>query len=340
MTDFVTLVCYLKFMSLRKAQDIIRLAQLASYRRRGITLDDIREEFGVSHRTAQRMAEALMDTFANVTFEEGDDRRRRWRIADPLINRLQLNPDIAIEALEMALRDAHSQSRQRHAKALSDIKEQIVSTLKPQQVLRTEVDVEAIMAGLGQVTKPGPKVNFVPEVLNAIIEALRGPFQLRVRYKGPDEAFRVLEPHGLLLGHRSYLVARQPSRDQTILNFRMDRILSAECLDESFVLSKDFSLNEHGAKAFGVFQDPDQYGEVIWLFKPEAATRAAEFIFHPTQIVEPQPDGSLIVKFHASGWLEMAWHLYQWGDKVEVIAPEELKTLVSGHQRNDFDALP
>ncbi len=43
---------------------------------------------------------------------------------------------------------------------------------------------------------------------------------------------------------------------------------------------------------------------------------------------------------HAAGWLEMAWHLYQWGDAVEVIAPEGLRALVENYRRNDFDALP
>jgi predicted DNA-binding transcriptional regulator YafY len=79
---------------------------------------------------------------------------------------------------------------------------------------------------------------------------------------------------------------------------------------------------------------------VVWRFAPEAAARAAGFLFHPTQRLEPQPDGSLVVRFHAAGWLEMAWHLYQWGDKIEVLAPEGLRKLVEGHQRPDFDALP
>jgi predicted DNA-binding transcriptional regulator YafY len=72
----------------------------------------------------------------------------------------------------------------------------------------------------------------------------------------------------------------------------------------------------------------------------EAAECAAEFRFHPTQLMEREDDGSLIVRFHAAGWLEMAWHLYQWGDKVEVVAPEGLRALIAGHRRPDFDALP
>ncbi len=47
-----------------------------------------------------------------------------------------------------------------------------------------------------------------------------------------------------------------------------------------------------------------------------------------------------MVRFRASGWLEMAWHLYQWGDAVEVLAPDGLRALVEGHRRSDFEALP
>ena len=135
-------------------------------------------------------------------------------------------------------------------------------------------------------------------------------------------------------------MARQPARGEDTINFRMDQILSAQCLDESFSLAPGFSLEDYAAQAFGVYQNPAQYDEVIWRFAPRAAARAAEFCFHPKQTIEAQEDGSLIVRFRAAGWLEMAWHLYSWGDAVEVIAPEGLRCLVEHHRRSDFDALP
>jgi predicted DNA-binding transcriptional regulator YafY len=37
----------------------------------------------------------------------------------------------------------------------------------------------------------------------------------------------------------------------------------------------------------------------------------------------------VIVRFRASGMLELAWHLFTWGDKVQVLAPDTLRaTLV------------
>jgi predicted DNA-binding transcriptional regulator YafY len=327
-------------MSFSKAQDLITLARLAASRRRGISLNEICDEFGVSHRTAQRMTDALETVFTNVEAEDGPDRRRRWRVADRSLDRLQPRQETAVEALEIASRTARNDGRLRHATALEDLRDGLLARLAPRDALRTEADVEAVLMAMGSVTRPGPRVNLAPDVLNAVIEALRGPFRLRLRYGPPNAPERVIEPHGLLLGHRSYLVARQPARGEAMLNFRMDRIHGAQTLDESFSFVPGFSLEDYAARSFGVYQDPAQYGEVIWRFAPEAATRASEFRFHPKQILEAQDDGGLIVRFHAAGWLEMAWHLYQWGDKVEVIAPEGLRALIERHRRSDFDALP
>jgi predicted DNA-binding transcriptional regulator YafY len=41
--------------------------------------------------------------------------------------------------------------------------------------------------------------------------------------------------------------------------------------------------------------------------------------------VEPQPDGSLILRFRAGGIEEMANHIATWGDTVQVLSPPMLK---------------
>ena len=324
-------------MSFSKARDLVRLAQVAAARRGGITLEDICAEFNVSHRTAQRMTDALEETFGNVQVEDGEDRKRRWHLADPGLARLPLRHETVVEALEIAARDARAEERRRHARALDDLREGMLARVPSRA--RVEADAEAILAAMGQVTRPGPSVRVAPDILDAIIVSLRGPFRLRVLYN-QDTATRILEPHGVLLGHRTYLAARDPAKADEVRNFRIDLIHQAEALDESFALQESFTIADYAAQAFGVWQDPTQFGEVIWRFTSDAAERAAGFRFHPRQILEPQDDGSLIVRFHAAGWLEMAWHLYQWGDKVEVIAPGALRGMVDGYRRSDFGAMP
>ena len=208
-------------MSFSKAQDLIRLAQMAVARRSGVSLEDICDEFSVSHRTAQRMTDALEATFGNVVAEDGDDRKRRWYLRDTGLSRLQLRHETGAEALEIAARSAEAEGRLRHAKALADLRDGMLARVPARA--RIEADAEAVLMAMGKVTRPGPRVSVTPDILDAIIEALRGPFRLRVRYS-QDTKKRILEPHGVLLGHRTYLAARDPAKADEVRNFRIDLI--------------------------------------------------------------------------------------------------------------------
>jgi predicted DNA-binding transcriptional regulator YafY len=135
-------------------------------------------------------------------------------------------------------------------------------------------------------------------------------------------------------------VARQPDRDSTFRHFRLDRVRGAECLAETFVRDPGFSIEAHSRRAFSAWHDDTEFGPVVWRFHPNAAAAARDFCFHPDQVLEPQSDGSLVVRFEASGWLEMAWFLYRWGDAVEVLAPEPLRRMTEDYRRGDFASLP
>lgn len=325
-------------MSFAKAQELLRLALMASVRHGGVSLEEIRTEFSITHRTAQRMTEALAALF-HTEIHDDPDRRRRWKLIDPRLARLPVRPEPAVEALELAIRHACTEGRANHAAALTMLRDDLLSRLRPQEARRAEADAEVLLQSLGHVARPGPRVVIPSGLLVPLTEALRGPFRLSLLYHN-DTTPRILEPHGILLGHRAYLVARQPSRSAQLINFRIDRIREFEVLAESFAMEEGFSIDDYAARAFGVWQHPDQHGEVIWRFNPEAADHAADFCFHPTQKLERRADGSLIVRFEASGWLEMAWHLYQWGDKVEVLGPRGLRDYVHPWRRCDLDGLP
>ena len=46
------------------------------------------------------------------------------------------------------------------------------------------------------------------------------------------------------------------------------------------------------------------------------------------RLVEDLPDGGVEVRFRASGMRELAWHLFSWGDQVEIVAPDRLKAMM------------
>ena len=209
---------------------------------------------------------------------------------------------------------------------------------------RLETDYEALLEAHGLAARPGPRPRTEPAVMASIAEALKACRFLDIQYRSRgDEAPRIrrIAPLGVLLGLRRYIVAKvDEDMSGRICLFRADAISSATLVSKVFVRDTNFDLKAFANRAFGSFQNEEEYGPVVWRFLPEAAPHAKEFEFHPGQAFEDQPDGSVIVRFSAAGHLEMCWHLYAWGNKVEVIAPPKLRALVHNFRRDDFPALP
>jgi predicted DNA-binding transcriptional regulator YafY len=331
-------------MSFTKAADLLRLGEMAAARHQGISLAEIADVFEVDHRTAQRMTRALEEVFRDCFTREGDDRRKYWKL-DAQNARLvfaQGIRDSELSALEIAIVRAERDGALDQVRALGGLRDRLLSAMPSSLARRAEADAEAILEAYGFASRPGPQVRAPVDLLGAIAQALKVPHQLTIVYAGGSEpqAERLLEPHGLLLGTRRYLVARLAGGDGRMQHYRLDRILSARLEAQSFARDPDFDLAAHSARSFGSFHSQAEYGEVVWRFTARAAPVAREFVFHPGQELTENPDGTLTVRFAASGILEMAWHLYQWGDAVEVIAPPALRDMVEGFRRADFPALP
>ena len=331
-------------MSFQKAADLLRLAELATARYLGVSLTEIEAEFGVDRRTAQRMTRALEEMFPHCMTRVDDDRRKFWKLRadDARLMLAQGIRDSELAALELAIRRAEREGLVTEVRALSGLRDRLLAAMPGPHARRAEADAEAVLEAHGFASRPGPQVRVAPDLMGVISAALKGPHVLSVIYAGgrdPDRERR-LEPHGLLLGTRRYLVAREAGGDGRMQHYRLDRITSARLEADSFARDPGFDLSTHAARAFGSFHADAEYGEVIWRFSPAAAPTAREFLFHPTQEMTEGEDGSLTVRFTASGHLEMAWHLYMWGDAVEVLAPEPLRAIVDRHRRGDFPALP
>jgi predicted DNA-binding transcriptional regulator YafY len=328
---------------LGKALDIMRLAEEAAARPDGISLVQITEIFGVNLRTAQRMSRALEEVFPMVRTYTDTDRRKWWQLSDHRLLHLQGIRDSELSALEMGIRRAERDGAATEVAALKSLRNRLLATMPATFARRAEVDAEAVLEARGHACRPGPRAQYSPQILGVIDAALKGPFTMQIDYAGAQDAAsrpRTVEPYGVLFGMRGYLIAREINTRGSFRHFRLDRIWHAMLLQDSFKRDPAFDLGTHAARAFGSFHSEAEYGPVEWRFAPSAADVARTFIFHPNQQVQAEVDGSLTVRFIAGGWLEMAWHLYQWGDAVEVIAPTELHTLVDAHRRRDFPALP
>ena len=330
-------------MSFSKAVDLLRLAMMATARR-GVCLADVEAEFGGVRRTAQRMIAALQEAFPATEHHIGDDGRHYWSLPARAIASLLSPSADELAAMSAAIAELERTGMGSEAALLKGLGQKVRALVPPERGRSLAVDEEALLEAMGYAARPGPRPTLNAQVDEAISHALKGPFHLMIEYRSRTESApsrRTIAPYGLLLGARRYLVGIDLARDDGRLrHYRVEDISHAEPLDSSFDYPEDFNFARYAERAFGSFHNDSEYGEVVWRFAPEAVDRAQRFLFHPAQTSELAEDGSLIVRFEASGHLEMAWHLYSWGDAVEVVAPPQLAAMVQPWRRTDFPSLP
>ncbi|MFO1151843.1 MAG: WYL domain-containing protein [Alsobacter sp.] len=330
-------------MTFSKAEDLLDLAAMVRAHRAGVTLADVERRFDCSRRTAQRMMRHLESRYPDVETDIADDGTKRWRLRSGLKEMLSLGAE-ELAALDLAIEQFAHGGQRLEARMLERLRDKVVALVPGAKAARLDTDHDALLEAQGFVARPGPRPLVDEAVAATFAEAIKACLVVEMEYQArtdPAPRRRAVEPFGLLSGARRYLVAR-PEGDETgpVRTYRMDAIRSASLTDRPFARPDDFDLQAFSRRAFGLFQSEKEYGEVLWRFSPEAATHARGYLFHPDQEVTQEPDGSLLVRFHAAGHLEMAWHLYAWGDKVEVLKPAALRRLVEGHRRSDFEALP
>ncbi|MDE4147096.1 helix-turn-helix transcriptional regulator [Phaeobacter gallaeciensis] len=333
----------IRAMSFQKAQDLLKLAGMSASRHGGITVKEVAEAFSVNERTAQRMIAALKDVFPSISHQTDNERRRRWKLRDTSMLGMQGLYRRELVALEASITRAEREGADMEVDALRSLRDRLVATLPSAQARSMEVDAEAILEAKGYACRPGPKVKTSPAVLNIVSAALRGPFRLIIRYQGALDAKprkRVIEPYGVLLGTRHYLIARDIAKDASLRRFRMDRIEKAEITNDWFEKDRDFDLESYAARSFGSFHSDEEFTRVVWRFSPAAAPTARVFEFHPKQEMTDLEDGGLLVSFEASGQVEMAWHLAKWGAEVEVVEPAALREMAVAYRNASVRVLP
>lgn len=330
-------------MSFVKARELLRIAEMAKARYRGVSLRDIMSELSVNERTARRMARELEDLCPKVLITEDEERRRYWKLAQvPFIDHRVVH-EKELSALDLAIRRAARDGAENEVAALQSIRDHLVASVPRVHARSAEVSSEIMMLANGFACRPGPATRIQKQHLEALFNALVHPSMVEITYtsaRNPEPRTKRVEPYGVIVGTRHYLVARDGPDERQFKQYRLDRISKIKGTATLFVRDPDFDIETYSTFAFGSYFSEEEHGLVRWRFTPRAAKVAREFVFHPTQVLTDMPDGSLIVEFTASGWVEMAWHLIIWGNDVEVLDPPELTTILDEVRRGEVKVLP
>ena len=321
-----------------KSAQLLKLARTLAGSAEGLTLDEMAAAAEVGRRTAERMRNALWDLFPQLE-EVPDPPTKRYRIPGGLDGLFQNPTTEELVELSKAADALRTSAAGPRADALFSLEKKIRAAMRSTALRRVVPDVEALVRAETIAVQAGPRPFEDETLIAGIRHGIMALKAVRFCYSGGSRAGaeRDVIPYGIMFGRANYLIGAEIGTTDP-RSYRLDRISGFRVLDQPGVPPKDFDLHSYAAQSFGIYQG--EVEQIVLKVLPSAANEALSWRFHPTQAVEKQEDGSVIVRFSASGLLELAWHLFTWSDHVEILAPprlkqimvEELKAALDRHQ--------
>lgn len=315
-------------MRLDKATALLHLARRLAGSAEGLGLEEIAAEFEVDRRTAERMRDAVKDLFPQME-EIREGRSKRFRIPRGLDPFFETPSVEELADLALAAEAARRDGLPGRADNLVSLAGKVEARIRPALRLRYAADVEALALSERIALRPGPRPDCDPDILRRLRSALLAMRRVRFAYLASgDEApvLRTVDPCGLLFGSVYYLVARRTGAPDPVL-WRLDRMAQVEMLDDPAEPPEGFDMAAFAEQSFGVFQEAVE--DIVLRVRPAAAARARAYLFHPTQVLEPQADGGLILRLRTGGLLELCWHLFTWRGEIEIVGPDRLRAMMA-----------
>ncbi|MBB6096803.1 putative DNA-binding transcriptional regulator YafY [Deinobacterium chartae] len=156
--------------------------------------------------------------------------------------------------------------------------------------------------------------------------------RLNYRARGQAESLRTVEPLGLLQYEGRWLLAARCLLRGDLRSFRVDRVHTAEMLNENFEPPVNFRLREYLYRSLAFA--PEGWQVEVWLDAP--ISKLEYFLPRGRALLEPEGDGTRL-RCGASDLEGFAARLLQIGCRLEVRRPTELITAFEALSRRALE---
>ena len=292
----------------------------------GRTVAELAETLACTPRTVYRDLEALQTGGFPLTTELRDN-RSYWKVLNP--HRQQ--PPMAFSIPElMALYFGREMLRTYRGTIFFDAIESLLSKISatlPPTVMDYLDRIERRVD-----TGPAPRKDYTRfgAIISAIHQAILDGKKIRMVYFSMGrraESQRTVHP--FVLRHVEdtlYLIGWCELRGG-MRTFAVDRMRSAEVTDEDFDLPSAFDLKEFLQDSFGIYQGAPVTVRIRFL--PSVAGYIRERIWHPSQHLATDTDGSLVFTATVAGIEEISHWVLRWGAGAQVLGPAALRQAVA-----------
>lgn len=314
-----------------RESDILEILTKMQERVQGVCINDVMEEYGVSRSTAERWLDCIKLIIPQVEeIENNFSKRKYWGFKSGYMPEI-----VKFSAEEIA--NLEKIKKEQEKKGFKDKAELLGRTLGHIQVfgkrykIKMDNAIEMLMQTEGFAVHQRPKFNIDLNYLSTIREAMKTNKKITAKY---NDKQRTLCPYGLIYGEKIYLIAVEMKKGTTPYCYLLHKFSNIQITKETFDKG-NFNLEEFSKKSFGVYQG--ELNDVKLLFSKDVAEDVLNYNFHSTQKVKQNDDGTVTVKFKASGEYEIMWHLFKWGADVKILAPTSLKKMYIDLLSNTLD---
>ena len=300
-----------------------RILKLLSSRHYGATVSELAVEMQVNVKTIRR--DLLMFRTIGFPLEEsvGDHGRKSWRVS---FSKDQPELSFALDealALYLGRRLLDPLAGTYFWNAAQSAFRKIRAALGKSALAYLDKIGDRLhhrVVGIGDYSAKGALI----DQLMQGIEDGRQTFLVYRSQRATEPVSYPVYPYGLTFFRGSlYLVAFAPDHDE-IRHYKVDRIEDAEVTQLPFNRPEGFSLDDHLAGSFGVFQGKESV-TIRVRFLPSAARYVEESRWHASQELVRQGDGSLLATFRLSSTEEIKRWVLSFGHQAEVLSPAQLR---------------
>ena len=206
--------------------------------------------------------------------------------------------------------------------SLESLFQKVQTTLPPE----SKKYLEQISKSLCSRPRPYKQYEKFKEIIHQVNEAVIQRKVIDIVYYTMSRrrmTKRKVAPYQVWFYDGSFYLIGLCSLANQIRIFALDRIKMLHTTDETFDIPTDFDFSALMNKSFGVFQGPSVRIKV-W-FEKEIAGYISEKVWHSSQRIHEQKDGSVIFEAEVSGTDEVKFWVMSWGSKALVLEPKSLR---------------
>jgi len=295
--------------------------------RYGKSVADLTRGFDCCERTVRRDLEALEEAGFPI-YTENVGGKNRWLLMESARNPMPV-PFSLPELMALYFgRDALKVLKGTvFYDSLEDLFQKIKSTLPPGSKKYLKNVEQSLKVG-SKPYKPYRKYKkLIEQIEKAVIEkrVIDIVYYTMSRQK---ETRRKVEPYKLWFLDGTFYLIGLCKWIKGIRIFAVDRIKMLALTGEIFEVPDDFDVDDFMGNSFGAFHGEPEKVKV--LFSSEIAGYIKEKIWHKTQKLSDNPDGSVLFEANMTCASDFKGWVMRWGAKAIVLEPEKL--------RNDIQA--